>query len=309
MHTSPTGIVFGKDLLTLTPAEVRRTFEVNVLALFNTVRCLLPGMVQGGRGVIVTMSSAMGLRGGWGGVGVRCGAVSVRGQVVGEGRVHRKAQYVLLTAHDAHLVDSCVPEGQGARRTTHCEGPPAPVVCVVWTAPPPSSPTGGACLTDYSASKFAAAGFAESLRYELQRMGCTGVSSLLVHPYATKYVQTLGNSGPCTCRRGPVPSAAAVVVGVCCWLRWACAVISVWETALSYSPSLGLNPALGSTAPTPLPLRSFCSTGMFDGVFETCPTLLHKYVVPVLTDAQVSAAVLDGIERGVEVRVLHAPAS
>ena len=48
---------------------------------------------------------------------------------------------------------------------------------------------------------------------------------------------------------------------------------------------------------------------MFDGVFETCPTLLHKYVVPVLTDAQVSAAVLDGIERGVEVRVLHAPAS
>ena len=48
---------------------------------------------------------------------------------------------------------------------------------------------------------------------------------------------------------------------------------------------------------------------MFDGVFETCPTLLHKYVVPVLTDAQVSAAVLDGIERGVEVRVQHAPAS
>jgi hypothetical protein len=45
---------------------------------------------------------------------------------------------------------------------------------------------GGACLADYSSSKFAAAGFAESLRYELQRMGCRGVSSLLVHPYATK---------------------------------------------------------------------------------------------------------------------------
>ena len=45
--------------------------------------------------------------------------------------------------------------------------------------------SGGACLSDYSASKFAAAGFAESLRYELRRLGADSVRSLLVHPYAT----------------------------------------------------------------------------------------------------------------------------
>ena len=40
-------------------------------------------------------------------------------------------------------------------------------------------------MSDYSASKFAAAGFAESLRYELRRLGADSVRSLLVHPYAT----------------------------------------------------------------------------------------------------------------------------
>jgi all-trans-retinol dehydrogenase (NAD+) len=61
----PAGIVFGKDLLSLTGAEVRRTFEVNVLAHFTLVRHLLPAMVRAGKGVVVTMSSAMGLRGGY----------------------------------------------------------------------------------------------------------------------------------------------------------------------------------------------------------------------------------------------------
>ena len=57
------GIVFGKDILTLTPSQVHRTFAVNTLSHFHLTQAFLPAMLHRGRGVVVTMSSAMGLRG------------------------------------------------------------------------------------------------------------------------------------------------------------------------------------------------------------------------------------------------------
>lgn len=99
------GVVTGKLLLDATDAQIRRTFEVNVLGLYWTTRAFLPGMLARDSGTIVTIASAAGL------VGV-------------------------------------------ARQT------------------------------DYSASKWAAIGFTESLRAELRR---TGVSTLVVAPY---YIDT-----------------------------------------------------------------------------------------------------------------------
>lgn len=101
------GVVSGKRLLEATETEIRRTFEVNTLALYWVTRAFLPGMVARHRGTVVTVSSAAGL------IGV-------------------------------------------------------------------------AQQTDYSASKFAAFGFAESLRAEL-RLDQTGVHSLVVCPY---YIDT-----------------------------------------------------------------------------------------------------------------------
>jgi len=86
------GIVTGKPLLECSDAAIERTFQVNALALFWTVRGCLPGMLARGRGHVVTIASAAGL-----------------------GGVSR--------------------------------------------------------LTDYCASKFAAVGFDESLRFELRRLG------------------------------------------------------------------------------------------------------------------------------------------
>lgn len=57
------GIVTGKRLLEAEEAEIRRTFEVNALALYWTTRALLPGMLERGRGRIVTVASAAGLVG------------------------------------------------------------------------------------------------------------------------------------------------------------------------------------------------------------------------------------------------------
>ncbi|MCC6495028.1 MAG: SDR family oxidoreductase [Propionibacteriaceae bacterium] len=99
------GVVTGRLLLEATDAQIRRTFEVNVLGLYWTTRAFLPGMLARDTGTIVTIASAAGL------VGV-------------------------------------------ARQT------------------------------DYSASKWAAIGFTESLRAELRR---TGVSTLVVAPY---YIDT-----------------------------------------------------------------------------------------------------------------------
>ena len=57
------GVVSGKHLLELSEAEIERTFQVNALALFWTVRAFLPGMLERDEGHIVTIASAAGLAG------------------------------------------------------------------------------------------------------------------------------------------------------------------------------------------------------------------------------------------------------
>ena len=57
------GIVSGKTLLECSDEAIERTFQVNALALFWTVRAFLPGMIRAGKGHIVTVASAAGLAG------------------------------------------------------------------------------------------------------------------------------------------------------------------------------------------------------------------------------------------------------
>lgn len=52
------GIVSGKPLLECSDEGIERTFQVNTLAHFWTVRAFLPGMMARGRGHIVTIASA-----------------------------------------------------------------------------------------------------------------------------------------------------------------------------------------------------------------------------------------------------------
>lgn len=101
------GVVSGKPLTELTEADVRRTFEVNTLALFWVTQGFLPSMIERGSGRVVTIASASGL--------------------IGVSR-----------------------------------------------------------LTDYSASKWAAIGFDESLRVEMASLG-TGVETTVVCPF---YIDT-----------------------------------------------------------------------------------------------------------------------
>ncbi|KAL0256212.1 hypothetical protein SLS55_008604 [Diplodia seriata] len=55
------GVVNGKPLLDLSPAEVERNFRVNLLAHFNTLQTFLPGMLNApDGGTIVTVSSVLG---------------------------------------------------------------------------------------------------------------------------------------------------------------------------------------------------------------------------------------------------------
>ncbi|KAL1651988.1 hypothetical protein SLS58_000111 [Diplodia intermedia] len=55
------GVVNGKPLLDLSPAEVERNFRVNLLAHFNTLQTFLPGMLSApDGGTIVTVSSVLG---------------------------------------------------------------------------------------------------------------------------------------------------------------------------------------------------------------------------------------------------------
>ena len=54
------GIVSGRPLLELRDDEIQRTFGVNSLALFWTARAFLPGMIERGRGHVVTLASAAG---------------------------------------------------------------------------------------------------------------------------------------------------------------------------------------------------------------------------------------------------------
>jgi len=57
------GIVSGKSLLDLSDQEIERTFQVNTLALFWTVRAFLPSMLERGSGHVVTIASAASLAG------------------------------------------------------------------------------------------------------------------------------------------------------------------------------------------------------------------------------------------------------
>lgn len=57
------GVVTGARLLEASEAQIRRTFEVNTLALYWTTRAFLPGMIERGRGRVVTIASAAGLVG------------------------------------------------------------------------------------------------------------------------------------------------------------------------------------------------------------------------------------------------------
>lgn len=57
------GIVNGKPLLEGTNDDIRRTFDVNVVAHYWTTRAFVPGMIERNRGRVVTIASASGLVG------------------------------------------------------------------------------------------------------------------------------------------------------------------------------------------------------------------------------------------------------
>ncbi len=57
------GVVTGRAILDATEAEIERTFAINTLAHFWTVRAFLPAMVERDSGHIVTIASAAGLVG------------------------------------------------------------------------------------------------------------------------------------------------------------------------------------------------------------------------------------------------------
>ncbi len=57
------GIVAGKHLLDSTESDIRRTYDVNALALYWVTRAVLPGMIERGGGAVVTVASAAGLLG------------------------------------------------------------------------------------------------------------------------------------------------------------------------------------------------------------------------------------------------------
>lgn len=57
------GVVTGKPLLAASEEAIRRTFEVNTLSLYWVTRAFLPGMIERGRGSVVTIASAAALLG------------------------------------------------------------------------------------------------------------------------------------------------------------------------------------------------------------------------------------------------------
>lgn len=57
------GVVSGKQLLDLSESDVRRTFDVNVLAHFWTVQAFLPTMLERNCGQIVSIASTCGIFG------------------------------------------------------------------------------------------------------------------------------------------------------------------------------------------------------------------------------------------------------
>ncbi|KAF2812419.1 short chain dehydrogenase/reductase [Mytilinidion resinicola] len=54
------GIVHGKSLLELSSEEIEKTFRINTLSHFHTLRAFLPGMLEEERGTVVTVSSVLG---------------------------------------------------------------------------------------------------------------------------------------------------------------------------------------------------------------------------------------------------------
>ncbi|MDR2768680.1 MAG: SDR family oxidoreductase [Treponema sp.] len=57
------GIVSGKDIFGISPAEVEKTFKVNVFSLFWMTGAFLPAMLERGSGHIVNIASAAGIVG------------------------------------------------------------------------------------------------------------------------------------------------------------------------------------------------------------------------------------------------------
>ncbi len=57
------GVVTGRPLLDAPDAQIEATFAVNTLALYWTTKAFLPGLIERGRGHIVTIASAAGLVG------------------------------------------------------------------------------------------------------------------------------------------------------------------------------------------------------------------------------------------------------
>lgn len=55
------GIVVGKSLQDLTPEQIQKTFAVNTMAHFWTVRAVLPSMKKASEAMLVTVSSVMGM--------------------------------------------------------------------------------------------------------------------------------------------------------------------------------------------------------------------------------------------------------
>ncbi|KAH0562350.1 hypothetical protein GP486_002952 [Trichoglossum hirsutum] len=52
-------IAHGKSILDLSHEEIERTFRVNLLSHFHTIKTFLPGMIRENRGTVVTMSSVL----------------------------------------------------------------------------------------------------------------------------------------------------------------------------------------------------------------------------------------------------------
>ena len=57
------GVVVGKAFWDLTDEDIKRTMDVNVMAMFWTVKAVLPDMIEANSGHIVTISSAAGIVG------------------------------------------------------------------------------------------------------------------------------------------------------------------------------------------------------------------------------------------------------
>ncbi len=57
------GVIAGKPFIELTEDEIRRSYEVNVLAPYRVTRAFLPGMINRNRGCVANIASASGLIG------------------------------------------------------------------------------------------------------------------------------------------------------------------------------------------------------------------------------------------------------